>query len=252
MILSLKKLLLGAGAALVAGCLMVPTLTAGDFATRHIIGFSPDGAFFAFEQYGIQDGSGFSYAEIFIIDTIRDEWVAGSPIQVLVRDEQAGASVARHDVLERAATLLTNHRITEPGRLLASNPITELSADPYKVVVNPRAMMSASDLPVSFTLDEYPLPSDACAHYTDKPTKGFALTMEHPANQNVVQLHRDTDLPEGRGCPLGYRIVDVLRHTSPERQETWVVMIMVLSHGFEGPDGRFIAITRQMAIQLGG
>ena len=52
---------------------------AGDYASRHVIGFSADGRYFAFEQYGAQDGSGFPYAEIFIIDTQADSWVAGSP-----------------------------------------------------------------------------------------------------------------------------------------------------------------------------
>jgi len=128
---------------------------------------------------------------------------------------------------------------------LAGNPTTELSADPHKVVVNPRAVMPPVDRPVTFILAEYLLPSGDCARYTNEPTKGFALTMEREGNQVVEELHRDTDLAASRGCPLTYRIADVLSYGSSANREVWVVLIMILSHGFEGPDGRFIAIAHR-------
>jgi predicted secreted protein len=67
---------------------------AGDAATRDIIGFSPDGRYFAFEQHGIQDGSGFPYAEIFVIDAAEDRWVPGTPIRKRADDEKAKAGNA--------------------------------------------------------------------------------------------------------------------------------------------------------------
>ena len=39
--------------------------SAGDTATPQVLGFSADGKVFAFEEYGIQDGSGFPYANRF-------------------------------------------------------------------------------------------------------------------------------------------------------------------------------------------
>ena len=59
----------------------------GDFATRHIHGFSADGKLFAFEEYGVQDGSGFPYSTIYIIDTDTDNWTAGSPFKAQLNDE---------------------------------------------------------------------------------------------------------------------------------------------------------------------
>jgi len=52
---------------------------AGDYAERRIIGFSANGKYFAFQQFGVQDGSGFPYSEIFIINTDTDTWAGGSP-----------------------------------------------------------------------------------------------------------------------------------------------------------------------------
>ena len=54
---------------------------AGDSAQFDAIGYSPDGRYFAFEQFGIQDGSGFAYSEIFIIDLQTDSFVAGAPFR---------------------------------------------------------------------------------------------------------------------------------------------------------------------------
>ena len=53
---------------------------AADNAERAVVGFSPDGRYFAFEQYGVQDGSGFPYSEIFVIDLNANKWVKGSPV----------------------------------------------------------------------------------------------------------------------------------------------------------------------------
>nr|WP_272210755.1 DUF2259 domain-containing protein [Marinicella sp. W31]MDC2876669.1 DUF2259 domain-containing protein [Marinicella sp. W31] len=40
--------------------------TAGDFATFTPLGFSDDGSVFAFEEFGVEDGSGFPYSNIFL------------------------------------------------------------------------------------------------------------------------------------------------------------------------------------------
>src|SRR5471030_2236845 len=57
---------------------------AGDAAARRVIGFSPDGAYFAFEQYGTLDraDSHSGWSEIAIVDTRTDEPAAGAPIVV--------------------------------------------------------------------------------------------------------------------------------------------------------------------------
>src|SRR5262245_14136735 len=58
--------------------LALPTL-AGDRALIEFLGYSPDGKYFAFEQFGIQDGSGHAYSEIQVIDLVADKWTYGSP-----------------------------------------------------------------------------------------------------------------------------------------------------------------------------
>ena len=74
---------------LIAACLSLLTaiiaftgpLYAADAAERAILGFSPDGRWFAFEEYGVQDGSGAPYANIYVIDLDMDRWARDTPVQ---------------------------------------------------------------------------------------------------------------------------------------------------------------------------
>jgi hypothetical protein len=102
--------------------------SAGDVAEMRPIGFSPDGRFFALEQFGEQDGSGFAYAEIQVIDTETDSYVPGTPVSVLIRREEASVGEARRESLKQAKTILDIRKIgDDPGFLVALAPIGELS-----------------------------------------------------------------------------------------------------------------------------
>ena len=61
--------------------LALPAL-AGDRALFQPIGFSADGRYFAFEEYGVQDGSGFPYSNTYILDLPADKWVNGTPVRM--------------------------------------------------------------------------------------------------------------------------------------------------------------------------
>jgi len=58
---------------------------AGDTAEINVLGFSADGSIFAFEEYGVQDGSGFPYANRFYIDTASDKFLPGTPVRAAGR-----------------------------------------------------------------------------------------------------------------------------------------------------------------------
>ncbi len=66
--------------ALLAAVAMLLPVAAGasDVSQFAPIGFSEDGKIFAFEEFGVQDGSGFPYSSIFVIDLVRDAFVDGS------------------------------------------------------------------------------------------------------------------------------------------------------------------------------
>jgi len=216
---------------------------AGDYAERHILGFSPDGKTFAFEQFGIQDGSGFPYTDIFVVDTLSDQWVEGSPFRVLMRDERAQLRWARKKAISDAGNTLREHLITKPGRLLASNPPGELSANPHRVEINASRIVTGPPERWTFTLDEIPIANKDCATFTSVPTKGFRLSVQRQGSA-PLQLHGDTTIPNSRGCPLRYAISDVVAYEPDGGSRVFAVLISVFAHGFEGPDRRFLAVTK--------
>lgn len=65
-------------AVLVAAALF--PLAAGDVATFANLGFSPDSSRFMFGQYGIEQATGRPWAEVAIVDTKRNDFVAGTHI----------------------------------------------------------------------------------------------------------------------------------------------------------------------------
>lgn len=218
---------------------------AGDYAERHILGFSPDGASFAFEQFGVQDGSGFPYADIFVIDTATDQWIEGSPFRVLLKDERAQLKWARREAVTRAGNTLRERLISVPGRLLASNPPQELSANPHAVSVNTSRAATIPPERWDFSIEELSFSDDKCASYGAAPVKGFRLTARKEGEEPQV-LHADSSIPESRGCPLRYAISDVVIHEPDGGKRVFAVLISIFAHGFEGPDRRFLAVTAQM------
>ena len=225
---------------------IVSSVHAGDFADVDIIGFSKDGRRFAFEQYGIQDGSGFPYSEVFVIDVQKDNWVKPSPFKFVEKDVPDGSDLdvvlsdTRHVAIQSAYDSGLLDGVVFPGRTVGHNPVTEVSADPHLMVVNPRKAVPAFDDPMEFSIEEYPLQSGNCASYGAQ-TRGFRLTMLYQGMARV--LNDDEALPESRGCPLSYRIDRILTYYPDAGPPVFVALVLMQTHGFEGPDGRYLAIT---------
>lgn len=216
---------------------------AGDFAEREILGFSPDGNYFAFEEYGIQDGSGFPYSNVFLIETATDSWLADTPIRVRTDLETAPLADTRFEARQQAQPFLTTHNIGSPANLVVSNPPTELSADPHLVRFLPRQVAPPIDEAWSITLTELPLMGRNCPE--GETYNGFRLTLAGPGGEGRT-LNEDTSIPDSRRCPLNYAVTDVLTFYPDAGQPALVVMISVFSYGFEGPDRRFLAVVTRL------
>jgi predicted secreted protein len=221
--------------------------SAGDAATPRVLGFSADGTMFAFEEYGIQDGSGFPYANRFYIDTANDSFVAGTPIRIRIDDEAAGVDAARAQAREKGDEIVAEAVLSaHPGDTAGWNAITELSSDPFRMVVNPRPIFPPVDSPVEFRLEEIPFaPPSGCENLGD--TMGFRLVRINPEpGGETVLVHVDASIPASRHCPTGYRIGGVQTFYPLSGAPVFAVLIAVQSIGFEGPDFRWIAVTGRL------
>lgn len=213
---------------------------AGDRAMIDFIGYSSDGRYFAFEEFGVHDGAGFPYSTIYVLDLPADKWVGGSPIRVRVDDEGSDVPTVRAQAFDEAKATLAKLKITEPAYPLAINGDGETDGNDQKLRFGlPRLGLDPGTESRLLTLETFPADSpEDCESYTggDKAL-GYALIVDGE------EVHRDTSLPASRGCPLAYGIYGVV--TLPDwigRMEAAVAIVSVYTYGFEGPDRRFIAV----------
>lgn len=218
---------------------------AGDTAELNILGFSADGAIFAFEEYGVQDGSGFPYANRFYIDTATDSFVAGSPIRKRIDDETATVDQVRAEAATEGQAIVGDSELAaHRGTLAGFNAVSELSADPHRMAVNPRPVVPPIDEPFEVRLAELPFaPGGNCEGVTDV-IQGFRLTSVDVLPGGTTRLlHEDSSIPASRGCPLGYRLSGVQTYYPDSGTPVAAILIAVRSFGFEGPDYRWMAVT---------
>ncbi len=219
--------------------ILATPLLAEDIAHRRIIGFSPDGNYFAFEQSGIKNGSGTAYAHIFLIDTRRNKWVKGSPY----RSTAVGGRKlprARRKVRSAARQALRRYRIRKKGVVLASNPITELNADRHRVEVYTRRTIRKMDEPLVFSIRENSVRTPRCRRFTSARIKGFTIRVRRKGGRTET-LHSDTRIPKSRGCPTSYSISDVIRLKKQDGGAVYAVIYSFIRSGRDGEERRFIA-----------
>jgi predicted secreted protein len=229
-----------------AALLAAAPAAAGDTAEAEVLGFSADGRLFAFEEFGVQDGSGFPYAHVFVIDTERDRWVAGTPVRV--RLERDGATVAEARAEAVAALGEAVGASFVPAETLAHAPLGEVDADPTRMAfapVNPSNPLEDPTPRYEARLEIFHAEAGApdCVTYIGDRPVGFRLIVEREGGAAAV-LHADRTIPRSRGCPITYRLSRVV--VPGYRPERVAVLVSVFTPGFEGPDRRFIAVTGRL------
>lgn len=216
----------------------------GDFAKRHIHGFSADGKLFAFEEFGVQDGSGFPYSTIYIIDTATDNWTAGSPFKAQLNDETKTVFDARE-----ASRILAGPRMKsfeDRGNVVATYRSTQQGINKKRIVANPRIVVPPIDETVEFRLDRKSFPgTESCEAFG--PSAGYRLSqIATTPKQTARIIHEDESVPTSRSCPLDYEFADVVTYFPPNGTPKLALIILMLRVGFEGPDGRYIAVTTNL------
>jgi len=230
---------------LLAGVFTAATSSfAGDFATRKIHGFSANGGLFAFEEYGVQDGSGFPYANIYVIDTATDRWTAGSPFRAQINDETKSVYDAREEARILAGPVMKSFE--ERGTIVATNRPTEKGIDTKRMAANPRIAVPPIDEEIEFRLKNIQFPAnETCEPFG--PSVGFRLTQVATFNgASTRTVHEDNSVPSSRSCPLDYKMADLVTYYPQGGTPVVAVLILMETVGFEGPDGRYLAVTTQI------
>lgn len=254
------------------------TALAGDAAARRIIGFSPDGTYFAFEQYGELDAgaSASGYSEIDIIDTRTDEFVGGKPILIVDQSEESTLTLeqARAQAAAKAKPILAKYAIasrgkqtasdkfTFPGEMVAYADISRLEQVSQKwlsplydetevstIQLDEILASSTTDCSASFEEaqqgDQAPQGDKALQGDRTGKALGFRLTLQGQDGKPFKTLHEDKAVPGSRNCPTSYSLSESYEYTPSGKPAVIVVLVQRFSQGFEGRDRRFIAVTGQ-------
>jgi len=215
---------------------------AGDRALIDYIGFSPDFRYFAFEEFGIQDGSGFAYANLYVVDLESDSWVVGTPIRVQAEVEDNSLAEIRAEAMVQAESHITGFGIDIPVEILA------LIGDGAPGQDGKALTFGAPGYEPGTVIGDYTLrlstfPTTAaspCAEWFEMEPQGYQLEISDGSSDRLV--HRDDSLPRSRGCPVDYRIYGVVMPFGGAIPANAVAIVSVYPRGFEGPDRRFLAV----------
>jgi predicted secreted protein len=241
-----KAALARLAASLIGLLLLAMPALAGDRALIDFLGYSEDGKYFAFEEYGVQDGSGFAYSDIYVVDLVADKWMYGSPFHARA-DESWDRPLAdvRAEAMGKAKDKLKEVGIGRPAEILVLLGDGVPDADGKTMVWRHPLCCGpgqTEDTDFKLTLEIFPAKSgDGCetSYAEGMSVVGYALTVNY-ADQSV-ELHRDGEvLPKSRGCALDYRLYAVLRPF--EESFHRVAIVSSYPFGFEGPDRRFLAV----------
>jgi len=214
---------------------------AAEVAERRIYGFSQDGAWFAFAEYGVNDGSGAPYATIYILDVLRDRWAKGTPVKVHFMERPGPPMVALQEAEKRAARLFARYGIAGWGRVLASRAAAEAGGDPRRLAFFPHPLQRNAEDREAFTLREIDFPDSERCRQWGIDEKGFVLHFSRDG-MDFGEIYRDARVPTSRLCPAYYELADVVRYAPPTGKPRYVVLVRYYRMGFEGLDGRYLAV----------
>lgn len=234
---------------------------AGDAAARRFIGFSPDGRFFAFEQYTMIYDEDAAFSEYVIIDTEKNRLVPGAPVRVFIRDDADGLDEekARADAEKKAKPLLDKFKVSEPGSYVAGQPSMDL--DEIGVYqMEPKPLAKTLDVPLPggrkarLAASSHPLGTAMCEGFGGRGRAGRAkvaglkLTLSLDGSAPVV-LQQDNSLPKSRRCAVDYGIAEAYLHAAEDGTITLAALVEYADNdGYHaGPNRRFMAVTRRLA-----
>jgi predicted secreted protein len=233
-----------------------------------ILGFSPDGRYFAFMQYGPQWEAERFFAETFVIDASRDRFVHGAPVRVTAAMKDVTSEDNVEPVLKafvanaakRSAGVLNPHKVSKPGALLVrvdeaqsgkhgsgsdqpkAGAPTVTAKHPQlgdlKLTLDPKQI----DWPKSSKLGDHK-GAALCAGELDG-TKGAGFRLTLAQGSRTIVLNDDQTIPASRRCVTGYGFAEVHAFDRPDGKVTLAVILGMQTRGFEGEDRVFLAVTR--------
>ena len=218
----------------------VNAATTAEVAERRVLGFSQDGRYFAFMQYGTHDATGAPYADLFVVDLERDAFMPGTPLRVRYGERPVPLARALAELKRRGRAILSRLGPLLPGRIMASRTAMQAGAgDPRELHFYSNYNLRIPSHMVSYRVR--PLRVPAAAECSRMNAVGMIL-LEKWASGSWRPVYEDMRVPRSRHCPRRYELADVIAGPQMDNPLWHVVLVRYFRPGFEGLDGRYLAI----------
>lgn len=204
---------------------IAPISRAADAAHLELIGFSRDGAFLAFTQFGVQDGSGFPYAYTSFVGVKNNRLEA--ELGGVIKDNRATTEQvwAKTRVQVAAAMLKYSIIAGNQGRFIAVTPPHSYTTISEFFAFDRTYGLSIATKPAISTVD-----------YCIAPPQ--LLIVKLTVSGKPRDLQRDTRLPASRDCAYGYEMRSAHLYA-----RSLAVFVSYQTVGFEGADSRWMVVT---------
>lgn len=208
--------------------LLNPLAFAGDKANFKFLGFTKDGAFCAFSQDGVQDGSGFFYGEVYILDVKKNNY-AKKPLIKRWEDPDYPqyTKVKKEWIKERKLEL-------QPWKIHLSNQTTYLKPQDFQ-----KNRMGFTYQNKKYQLNLNLSIFEKNCYGMEHDSKILDLRVWQGQKEKILQ--KDKRLPKSRGCAFDYQIAHVWLY-----KNFIAVALKVKRVGFEGPDTRWMMVSGQL------
>lgn len=161
-----------------------------------VLGFSPDGRFFAYRQSG-QSSSGNAFADLFVHDTTRKAEVKNTPIRVISSKNLSTLEAVRLSLESQSAQLLRKLGLSRAIAGVAFMPRERNQmwldmpwGERVMLGLSHRGKLAAPGCPVGVKVPRGSL-------------VGVNLTIQR--GNDITVVHSDKSIPRTRGCPVSYR-----------------------------------------------
>jgi predicted secreted protein len=208
---------------------------ARDAAELKVLGFSPEGRYFAYEQRGTSEGASYSVTTVIDVETGRS--IKGSRTSFSDEERKRLAKT-------RKATAKQIKRLKISSRDLMTVSVRGFDAEPFdEASVKSFALPSKWFGPESWLVLRQFKMVTRCQNKDASPV-GFGLALERK-DAEAVRLSHDVSIPLTRGCPTGYRIADMHARRAPDGSVALAVIVQDSTPEVDAQN-RFIPVTARI------
>ncbi len=242
-----QTILTGCISVLFAIFLTLSSVEAAQNTQVHPIGYSEQGRYFAYEEYGLDVQTGMAYSTIYITDLVQISHVVGTPITYEANIAEQSLLSIRGQALRDAQLFLNSIQVSQPAEIVMMIGDGQLDVEKTELEFG-IPIQGTNDLTGRRIAGRYTLNLEIfetastirCDQYSEMPPLGFALKLSNFGAG--IEIYRDKVLARSRDCPFRYELTAIVLPYGATDITDSVGLISVDVNGPQGTARHFLAI----------